>query len=196
MTAASAAESGLGMVVPLVRSTSTTTAAAATDEWPAARTRSRSPDCRRSGSRCGRCIDLRRVPRRLSEGSAGGGEPSPRRECRACSTRARAQNRIAGEGSQKRVDEVVLRLPEQPWVVSGPRLIRGIDNVPLSELAAEVIRAGGDRMARDAGGFPDILRAIARKYGVIRFRDQANARMWAAAELARDEDRSERLRLR
>lgn len=100
------------------------------------------------------------------------------------------------EGHKKLPGEVVFRLPAQAWVVPRATAPRDIDMVPLSELAAEVIRAGGHHMTHESERLIEVLKTIARKYHVRRFREQAHTRMWAAAELACDDERAARLGLR
>ena len=100
------------------------------------------------------------------------------------------------EGTSRLVADVLYRLPEQAWVTPRRTWKRDIDRVPLSELAADVIAAGGHQMAHDAEQLAELLKGIAKRYGVVRFRDQARERLWASAELARDDERSGRLGLR
>jgi hypothetical protein len=83
---------------------------------------------------------------------------------------------------------VVYRLPEQPWVAERPSLARDLDDVPLSELAVAILSGGGLAARQDEGSLETILKSVARRYGAQRFREQARARLSAAADLAFDVD--------
>jgi len=100
---------------------------------------------------------------------------------------ARVESR--DEGRRRVASEVVYRIHEQPWVDARPSLRRDLDDVPLSELALEILREGAQAVRGDAAALESILKAVARRYGSLRFRDQARARLTAAAELAGDDER-------
>jgi very-short-patch-repair endonuclease len=93
------------------------------------------------------------------------------------------------EGHRRLANDVVYRLPDQPWVSARPSIGRDLDDVPLSELAAEIVAAGGRGAQADPPALENILKDIARRYGVQRLREQARARLFAAAELAFDLER-------
>jgi very-short-patch-repair endonuclease len=99
------------------------------------------------------------------------------------------------EGKRRLATEVVYRLPDQPWVSKRPALGRNLDDVPLSELAVEIIANGGLTVRDDEDELESLLKDIARRYGVQRFREQARTRLAAAAELAFDAKRSTSLGL-
>jgi hypothetical protein len=98
------------------------------------------------------------------------------------------------EGRRRLPDEVVYRTPHQPWVAPRPLGGRALEDVPLSELAAQLATASAGVRPDGASDLETLLKTIARTYGVLRFRDQARARLVAAAEIAFDAQRSAQLR--
>jgi len=90
------------------------------------------------------------------------------------------------EGHRRLPSEVVYRLPEQAWIRRRPAGGRSLDEIPLSELAAEIAVQGGATSPADEAEVERLLRDVARRYGVLRLRDQARARLTAAAGIAFD----------
>ncbi|MEQ1908974.1 MAG: AAA domain-containing protein [Vicinamibacterales bacterium] len=97
------------------------------------------------------------------------------------------------EGRRRLVGEVVYRLPEQRWVHLRPSDSRDLTEVPLSELAAAILDEGAEEVRHDEQALENILKGIARRYGALRFRDQARTRLTAAANLAFDCERQQTL---
>lgn len=94
------------------------------------------------------------------------------------------------EGQRRLASEVVYRLPEQAWIRRRPASRRSLEEVPLSELAAEIVARGGSARPGGEAELELLLRDVSRQYGVLRLRDQARARMAAASELAFDPQRA------
>jgi very-short-patch-repair endonuclease len=93
------------------------------------------------------------------------------------------------EGTTRSTSEVVYRLPDQPWISRRPSLKRDLDDVPLSELALEIIAQGALREGLSVTELRSIIKNAARVYGVSRVGDQAQSRLRAAARLAVDKER-------
>ena len=95
------------------------------------------------------------------------------------------------EGRRRLTSEVVYRLPDQKWIRRRPASRRSLEEVPLSELAAEIVARGWSARPGSEAALEVLLRDVSRQYGVLRLRDQARARLAAAAELAVDPQRAE-----
>ena len=94
------------------------------------------------------------------------------------------------EGRRRLASEVVYRLPQQKWIRRRPASRRSLEEVPLSEVAAEIVARGGSERPGGEAALEVLLRDVSRQYGVLRLRDQARARLAAAAELAFDPQRA------
>ncbi len=94
------------------------------------------------------------------------------------------------EGSRKLVEEVVCRVPSQNWVDCRPVGAREFEEIPLAELAEQIVLAsrGGQSSVVQTG-----YKSVAKRYGVTRLREQVSARLEAAAQIALDVSRAAKL---
>lgn len=96
------------------------------------------------------------------------------------------------EGRRRLLDEVVYRCPDLPWIVRRRGEGRSLADVPLSELAAAIWAELTPERA-DGAQLDALLKSVAGSYGVLRFTEQARARMHAAAEIAMNPARAAEL---
>jgi very-short-patch-repair endonuclease len=88
------------------------------------------------------------------------------------------------EGRRRLLDQVVYRVPDQPWTDCRPLGARDISEVPLLELIQHLQRAGLQSMVPETGAWEEAVRAVAARFHVGRVTEKFRARFEVAALLA------------
>ena len=96
----------------------------------------------------------------------------------------RGEIELRDEGGRRDPTEVVLKTLDQPWVRLRPGGARELDDVPLSELAFAAEQHDPAWMARPPSQRVELLRGVARQYGLQRVRATAAERLKAADRFA------------
>jgi hypothetical protein len=92
------------------------------------------------------------------------------------------------EGRRRDPSEVVVKLLSQPWVENRPAGSRGIEDVPLSELAS-TLHAGSHGRQRESGNDRlSLYREVAQKYNVRRLMPNVVERLEMAERITPSED--------
>jgi hypothetical protein len=88
------------------------------------------------------------------------------------------------EGGRRDPSEEVLKTADQPWIRLRPGDVRELDDVPLSELAFAVEQRDPGWMGRPGTQRVELLREVAREYGLQRIRATAVERLKAVDRFA------------
>jgi hypothetical protein len=93
-------------------------------------------------------------------------------------------------GGRRDPADVVVKLPSQPWIDSRVLGRRGLNDVPLSELAVVMKAINGDSPPTVETSKQSLFRAVARRFKVQRLTAQWIPRLEKAFLIAFDDDPS------